>query len=63
MRCNYSTLPYQIYDKPLYRYLRDRGSSIGYPEVDNLNRENYEGNTKRRLTRMRHVYMTTRVIN
>jgi hypothetical protein len=50
MRCIYVTLLYRIYDKPLYFYLRDWVSCIGYPEVNSLNRENYddEGNTKRR---------------
>jgi hypothetical protein len=44
MRSIYFTLLCQIYDKPLYLYLRDWVSCIGYPEVNSLNRENYEGN-------------------
>ena len=37
MRCIHITLLYQIYDKPLYLYLRDRMGVT--PRVNGLNRE------------------------
>ena len=52
MRCIYFVLLYQIYDKSLYLYLRERMSCIGYPGVNSLNRENYERNTKGDETRL-----------
>jgi hypothetical protein len=48
MRCIHFILLYQIYDEPLYLYLRDWVPCIGYPEANSLNRENYGGNTKKR---------------